>query len=225
MAVHLLEWAHLDSFLVHVEHEVGQAMVLRHVPVRACEQEAVVGVVGAGGPHLLAVDEKVVAVAIGTGCGAGEVGAAARFAEELAPSVFAGEDAAQESCLVGVAAVFEQGRGSQQADSGLGDAHDAQSCELLIHDGRQGLRQIAPMPLLGPHRHPPAGVRQQVAPGDEVFVRVPVYLQPLPQFAANAVRRRVRGCGLAHAIPPSTASAVRGATPGRRRALPRSWRA
>ena len=225
MAVHLLERAHFDALLAHVEHEVREALVLRHVPVRACEQEAVVGVVGAGGPHLLAVDDPVVAVAVGAGGCAGEVGAAAGLAEELAPGVFAGEDAAQESCLVGIAAVFEQGGRGQEPNAGLGDADGVQSGEFLVHHRRKRFRHVAPVPPPGPNRHAPTRVRQQVAPGHQVFVRVPVCLQPFPHLAAHAVGRGVRGCRFAQLTPPNIASAARGARPGRRTAPRHSWRA
>ena len=49
--------------------------MLGDVGVGAYEGEDEVGVVGAGGPHLLAVDHEVVAVELGPGAEAGEVGA------------------------------------------------------------------------------------------------------------------------------------------------------
>ena len=65
---------------LHVHQEVGDAAVLGRVRVGAGEHEHPVGVVRAGGPDLLAVDDVVVAVADGAGLERGEVGAGARLA-------------------------------------------------------------------------------------------------------------------------------------------------
>ena len=75
----------LDAGLVHVDREVGDALVLGHVGIGAGEQHAEVGPVAARGPHLLAVDDPLVAVELGAGVEPGEVGAGARLAEQLAP--------------------------------------------------------------------------------------------------------------------------------------------
>ena len=63
--VHLAHRAHLDAGLAHVDREVREAAVLRGVPVGAGDEQAVVGVVGAGVPQLLPVDDPLVAVAVG----------------------------------------------------------------------------------------------------------------------------------------------------------------
>ena len=113
VAVHLLQLPHFHAALAHVEDEIRQSLVLRGIPVRAREQQAVVGVVGARGPDLLAIDDPVLAVEVGARSSTGEIGPAAGFAEQLAPGVFAGEDAAQVLLLLRIAAVFEQGRRGQ----------------------------------------------------------------------------------------------------------------
>ncbi len=113
VAVHLLEWLHVDARLFDVDHKVRQPFVLWRVPIGACEQETVVGMlwrvpIGAceqetvvgmmrtRGPYFLSVDDPMVTVPI-CACGrAGEVGAAARLAEQLAPGVFSGENAEQK---------------------------------------------------------------------------------------------------------------------------------
>ena len=69
---------------LHVDHEAGEALVLGLVGVGAADDLADVAVLGARGPHLLAVDDPLVAVALGPGLQAGEVGAGARLAEQLA---------------------------------------------------------------------------------------------------------------------------------------------
>ena len=73
VARHLLERAHVDAVLEHVEGEVGDALVLGDVGVGAGQQHAEVGVLAARGPHLLAVDDPLVAVLDGPGLQAGQV--------------------------------------------------------------------------------------------------------------------------------------------------------
>ena len=60
---HLAQRADVDARLVHVDGEVGDALVLRHVGVGAGQQHAEVGDLRARRPHLLAVDDPLVAVA------------------------------------------------------------------------------------------------------------------------------------------------------------------
>ena len=83
-AGHLAQRPDLDAGRLHVDDEAGEALVLGQVGVGAADDLADVAVVGAGGPHLLAGDDPLVAVALGLGLQAGEVGAGARLAEELA---------------------------------------------------------------------------------------------------------------------------------------------
>ena len=80
--------------------------------VRVDEHPAV-GEVGERVPHLLAVDDPLVAVAHGPGAEAGEVRAGAGLAEQLAPRLLAGEHRAQEALLDLVAAVGDDRRAGQ----------------------------------------------------------------------------------------------------------------
>src|SRR5476651_708496 len=59
----------------------------------------------AGGPYFLAVDDPVVAVALGAGAQAGDVGSAGGLREQLAPDFLAGGDLRQIAPLVGLAAI------------------------------------------------------------------------------------------------------------------------
>ena len=113
-------------------HEVGDAAVLGHVPVGAGQQHPVVGVVGAGVPHLLAVDDPLVAVALGAGGEPGQVGAAARLAEQLAPRVLAGDGRPQEAALQVVGAVLEDRRRGQAHAAAAGGADRADPAELVV---------------------------------------------------------------------------------------------
>ena len=86
MAVHLLSAVHIDTRLMHVQDEVAKALMLDRIPIGAGEQQAAMGVMGAGGPDLLAVDDPLADLSVSrAGGGAREVGAAAGFTEQLAP--------------------------------------------------------------------------------------------------------------------------------------------
>ena len=62
VAVHLLKWLHLNAGLLDLDYEKRHPFVLGRVPVGASEQHPVVGVMGAGRPHLLPVDDPEVAI-------------------------------------------------------------------------------------------------------------------------------------------------------------------
>src|SRR3546814_8363052 len=65
LPIYLLEGAHLDAGLIHVDHEVGDALVLGHVGCGAGDEDPPAGELRTGGPHLLAVDDPLVPVARG----------------------------------------------------------------------------------------------------------------------------------------------------------------
>ena len=67
VAVHQDERAHRDARRLHVDQEVADAAVLGRGGIGAHEQEDPVGELGARGPHLLAVDDEVVAAVLGAG--------------------------------------------------------------------------------------------------------------------------------------------------------------
>ena len=67
MTVHLLEWPHLYTRLAHIDQEVAQSLVLRQIPVGACQQNAEVGMVGAGVPDLLSVEDPLAIDELGSG--------------------------------------------------------------------------------------------------------------------------------------------------------------
>ena len=76
--------------------EGRDALVLGDVVVGAGEHHAPVGVVGVARPHLVAGDDVLVAVPVGTGAQRREVGAGVGLAEALAPAVAPVDDAGQE---------------------------------------------------------------------------------------------------------------------------------
>ena len=114
LAGDLAQRTHLDARRAHVEREVGHALVLGRLGVGAGDEHAPVGQVGHGVPHLLAVDDPLVAVAHRPGAQTGEVAAGARLAEQLAPALLAGEHRAQEAALLLVGAVGDDRRAGQR---------------------------------------------------------------------------------------------------------------
>ena len=189
--VHLVHRADLDAGLVHRQHEVADAAVLRHVGVGAGEQQPEVGVVGARAPQLLAVDDPLVAVLLGVRRQAGEVGAVRRLAEQLAPRVLARDGARQQAALLLVGAVGEQRR--------RGEAHAAADRRCRRRRRRRTPRGRSGRPSrAGRGRTTRPATSASPSPTRRACVRhveqrqvgVPVVGEPLLDLAANVVRGR-----------------------------------
>src|ERR1700757_1103935 len=105
--------------------------MLRLVPIRARQQQSPMRLVRTGGPHLLTVDDPLIAAELGPRHCASYVGTAARFAEQLAPDILTGQNTEEELFLLPVCAMLEDRRSSQGADPHLGDADGAEALELL----------------------------------------------------------------------------------------------
>ena len=95
MPVHLGQLPHFDPALLHVDDEVGETLMLWRIPVCAGQQQTVLGVVGAGIPDFLTVDDPFVAAQICPGGRSSQIGSAAGLAEQLTPLIFAGQNAPQ----------------------------------------------------------------------------------------------------------------------------------
>src|SRR5579862_57653 len=138
-----------------------------------------------GRPHLLSVDDPKVSLQISAGGGAGEIGTAARLAEELTPGIFPGENAAKELLFLLIRSVLEQGCRGQQSHSGAGGADGAHFVELIFHHSCKRMRKSAAVPFLWPLRHPPAGIRELAAPLDQRHFGIPVGCEPLAYFVTH----------------------------------------
>ena len=88
--------------------------MLRRLRVGAGDEHAPIAQVGERVPHLLAVDDPLVAVADCLGGEAGEVAAGAGLTEQLAPLFLAGEHRTEEAILLLVAAVGDDGRAGER---------------------------------------------------------------------------------------------------------------
>jgi hypothetical protein len=95
---------------VHVDDEVGQALVLRLLGIGAHDERAEPADVRQRRPDLLAVDDPLVAVPDRARRQAGDVGAGARLREQLAPDLLAGEQRAEVALLLLLAAVRDDRR-------------------------------------------------------------------------------------------------------------------
>src|SRR5262245_26302481 len=107
--------------------------MLGRIPIRAGQQQAVIGMMGTRGPDLLAVDEPIVAVQIRAGGGTGEVRATARLAEELAPGVFPSENAAQILLFLPIRSMLKKRRCRQQSYSRFRHPYGTDAREFLFH--------------------------------------------------------------------------------------------
>ncbi len=134
-AVDLLDGAHLDAGLLHRHQEVGDAGVLGGVGVGPGQQEDVVGSARLGGPHLLAVDDPLIAVQLGLRREAGQIGSRVGFAEPLAPGDRAVEDARDELLLLFLGPPLQKGGADQRVAEEVGPQRRPGPGELLVqHD-------------------------------------------------------------------------------------------
>ena len=110
MAVHQDQRPHRDTGAFHVNQQVADTLVLGRFRIGAREHEDTVGVLCARGPHLLPVDDEVVAVVGRAGLKSGKVGARARLGVALAPDVLGAQDARNVVFFLLVAAPVHHGR-------------------------------------------------------------------------------------------------------------------
>ena len=124
--------------------------------IGAHEQVDPVRELRARGPHLLPVDDEVVAAVLGAGAEAREVRARARLRVALAPDVVAAQDARQVALLLRLGAPLDEGR-ARHADAGVAGEHGRARPEaLLVVDDLLHQGGAAPAVLLGPRDPDPA---------------------------------------------------------------------
>ena len=125
--------------------------------VRA-RQEDVVGELGLGRPHLLAVDHPFVAVELGPRLQRGQVAARVGLGEPLAPGDGSVEDAGDELLLLLLAGPLQDGRSHQRVAEEVGPQRRLRPGELLVQDHRLHQREaLAPVLLRPGGADPPAG--------------------------------------------------------------------
>jgi hypothetical protein len=107
--------AHGDARRLHVDEQEADALVLGGRGIGPHEEEAPVGDVPHARPHLLPVDDVMVAVAHGARLEIREVGARVRLGKPLAPHVISREDALEKPRLLGRRPVLHE-RGPEHAE-------------------------------------------------------------------------------------------------------------
>ena len=127
LACDLVERPDLDPLGLHVQQEVGHALVLGLLRVGSGDQHPPPGNMGQRGPDLLAVDDPLVAIAHGPGGKPGHIGTGTGLAEQLAPDLLTRVHGAQEALLLLVACVGEHHRGAH-ADA------DRVDVEVVVED-------------------------------------------------------------------------------------------
>ena len=132
---------------VHVDDEHGDALALGARRIGAGEAGGVVAVLGARGPHLLAVDHELVAVESGPRLHAREVRAGARLAEELAPDVLAAQQRRDEGLLLLLAGVHQQRRPAHAEPDLERAGRDLEGLGLAVEDALVATGQPAPAVL------------------------------------------------------------------------------
>ena len=136
---------------VHVDDEVGEALVLLGLGVGAGQQHPEARRVGEGRPHLLAVEDPLVAVAHGPGGQAGHVGSGARLGEQLAPDLLAGEQRAQIALPLVLGSRGQDGRSGHAVPDRVArwPAIGAPACAQPVGDQRLQLPGQTQAPVAG----------------------------------------------------------------------------
>src|SRR5690606_36471660 len=154
-----------DARALHVEEEEADPAMLGRGRIGADQAEDPVRLVGIGGPDLLAVDQPVIALVLGPGAQAGEVGAGIGRAIALAPADLAARDRRQVMALLRLGAIFEQGRAEHRDAEAVERLARADPRHLLAQDLRLLGRKAAAAIFLRPVRHRPAARRHRFQPG------------------------------------------------------------
>ena len=174
------------------------------VGVGAGDEHAHVGDLAARGPHLLAVDDPLVAVLDRPRLQAGEVGAGAGLGEQLAPGLLAGDDVLDEGASLLVVTVVDDGRARPAGDRGrlAGRWRRTRRCGSGHGVGVVAVEALA-VPLLGPHGSAPARQAEAVPPLLDGDVRIPVLVEPVVQLFDDLGFAAIRGawCGVRHCLP------------------------
>ena len=132
--VRLGDAAHLDTVLAHRNEQIGDAGVLWRRLIGAGEQEAVVGMVTLGGPHLLAVDHPFITIEHRGGLETRQVRTRVRLGEPLAPAGLTLQDAGEELALLLLGSPLQQRRADQGVAEEVAPHGSACASELLGED-------------------------------------------------------------------------------------------
>ena len=180
LARHVDERPDLDPGRIHGADEVADPHVLGGRRIGAGQQDPPLGDVRVARPHLLPVDDPVVAVTLGPGGERGQVRAGAGLGEQLAPEVLPAEQRPEPAVLLLLGAGVHEGWPRPSDADGVDRAPDAFPPQLLV-DHELGQRIGIEPVRRGPVRRHVAGLGQLAAAGVRVLV------EPVPHLAAAGV--------------------------------------
>ena len=159
---------HRDAGRFQVDQQHADAGVARlGFGIGAHQREHPVGEVAVGGPHLVAVDDEVVAVELGARGQAREVGAGAGLRIALAPGHLAGEDRRQVLRLLLRRAGIDDQRPDEIEAVRIGRGR-ADAADLLEQDDLLRERRAHAAVLPRPMRRDPAALVELAVPGLEL---------------------------------------------------------
>ena len=160
-----LDRPHGNAGRMHIDEQHGDAGMARfRLGIGAHQREHPIGVMAVGGPHLMAVDDEVIAVEHGA-CGqAGEIGAGAGLGIALAPRRLARQDTGQEARFLLVGAGRDDDRADEIEPVRVGrrrtGAHDLLEQDDLLRQARAHAAIF-----FRPMRRDPAALEQLPMPG------------------------------------------------------------
>ena len=189
--------------------------MLRGVGRRAGDQHAEVGRLTERRPHLLAVDDPLVAVQLRPGGEPGQVRARPRLAEQLAPGRPAGDDVQDQRVdLLGGAVVGDRRSGQQQSEA-VGGADDARGGDLVGHLHPDTPGQTPTERVGGQRRGRPSRGAEAFPPRGHGQVGIPGAAEPRPQLGEQFVGVGGLGQRVGHAGSLLAMGTRTGVTPPR----------
>ncbi|PAV68232.1 hypothetical protein WR25_00225 [Diploscapter pachys] len=137
--------------------------------VGADEREAFVGPLAARRPGLLPVDEIMVALVLGEGLQAREIGAGAGFGIALTPAHLAARDGGDMLLLLGLGAIFEERRAEHHHAHAADRIPSTDPRHFLLQHAGLGPAEATTTILRGPSGDAPPLLAHRLRPGG--FVR------------------------------------------------------
>jgi hypothetical protein len=178
-----------DAGRRRVDDQRRDALVLRCIGIRAHEAEAPVGVMRARCPHLLPVDDELVADQLGARAQTREIAPRVRLAHAEAPRDLGAQGGQQEPLLLFGRAVVLERRRDDPEPLRVGAARDLALVHLFEIDHLLGRRRVAPAELARPAGDQPAVVEQRALPAARPIRHVGARLLRFAQrFFARCVR-------------------------------------
>jgi hypothetical protein len=162
LARDLAQRAHVDLVLLHVQQEVGEPLVLGGLGVGAGDQHAPLGLVGEGGPDLLAADPPAAVVPGGPRLQRRQVGPRLGLREPLAPDLLGRQDRLQETLLLLLGPVRDHDRAAHHEAEHVRRSWSLRPRELGAEDRLLDQRG-APAPVLRRPRDARPAVGVQLA--------------------------------------------------------------